>query len=229
MPDLSPVTEKDIAEFLIQTPEFFERQADLLASVRLFSPHGGRAVSLQERQAEMLREKIKVLEQRFMELMHHGTDNTILHEKLQNWVRQLLLTPRAAELPEAVLQGLRSEFGVPQAALRLWQLDPAHADQPFAQPVDAEVKKLAESLATPYCGVNSGFAPVQWLDEPEAAASLVLLPLGGKDAIFGLLVLASPDASRYQATMATDLLQRLADLASAALARLRADPDPGSD
>jgi uncharacterized protein YigA (DUF484 family) len=37
----------------------FERHAELLATVQLSSGHGSRAVSLQERQAGMLREKIR--------------------------------------------------------------------------------------------------------------------------------------------------------------------------
>ena len=49
--------------YLANTPGFFERHAELLAAVQLTSPHGQRAVSLQERQMEMLREKIKGLEQ----------------------------------------------------------------------------------------------------------------------------------------------------------------------
>jgi hypothetical protein len=53
------ITEDDIANYLANTPGFFERHAELLASIQLTSPHGQRAVSLQERQMEMLREKIK--------------------------------------------------------------------------------------------------------------------------------------------------------------------------
>ncbi|MFM8511223.1 MAG: DUF484 family protein, partial [Betaproteobacteria bacterium] len=55
------ITEADIANYLAHTPGFFERQAELLATIRLASPHGTRAVSLQERQMEMLRERIKGL------------------------------------------------------------------------------------------------------------------------------------------------------------------------
>ena len=58
---IPPITEDDIAEFLLRTPGFFERHAEVLAGVQLTSPHGQRAVSLHERQAEMLREKIKEL------------------------------------------------------------------------------------------------------------------------------------------------------------------------
>src|SRR5574343_293477 len=65
---MNPITEDDIADFLLNTPDFFERHAELLATVQLTSPHGHRAVGLQERQAEMLREKIRVLELRMMDM-----------------------------------------------------------------------------------------------------------------------------------------------------------------
>ena len=53
---MHPITEDDIANYLVHNPDFFHRHAELLSTVRLSSPHGQRAVSLQERQAEMLRE-----------------------------------------------------------------------------------------------------------------------------------------------------------------------------
>ena len=56
---MAPITEDDIANYLANTPDFFERHAELLAAVQLTHPHSQRAVSLQERQALMLREKIK--------------------------------------------------------------------------------------------------------------------------------------------------------------------------
>jgi uncharacterized protein YigA (DUF484 family) len=60
----------------------------------------------------------------------------------------------------------------------------------------------------------------------SSAQSLALLPLreGPIDSAtpaFGLLVLGSPDPQRFDATMGTDFLARMAELASAALLRLR--------
>ncbi len=218
-----PITEEDIAEFLIQTPDFFERHAELLTAVQLTSPHGGRAVSLQERQAEMLREKIKVLEQRLMEMMRHGTENMLIADKLLRWTRQLFLVHRAVDLPVVLVSEICAQFNVPQAALRLWDVAEAYAAEPFAHGASDDIKSLATSLTAPYCGVNAGFEAVQWLEDPEAAASLVLLPLRANASApaFGLLVLASPDGARYQAGMATDFLERIGELASAALSRLR--------
>ena len=57
--NIQGITEADIADYLANTPGFFERHAELLSSVQLTSPHGQRAVSLQERQMEMLRDRIK--------------------------------------------------------------------------------------------------------------------------------------------------------------------------
>ena len=54
---MNPITEDDIANYLGNNPDFFERHAQVLAPVRMTSPHGNRPVSLQDRQAEMLREK----------------------------------------------------------------------------------------------------------------------------------------------------------------------------
>jgi len=218
-----PVTEDDIAGYLLQAPDFFERHIDVLTGVRLTSPYGGRAVSLQERQAEMLREKIKVLERRLMEVMRNGNENLLLVDKFQHWARQLLLVPQPVNLPAVLVSEVMAQFGVPQAAIKVWGVSEAYAGEPFAQGVGEDVRSFASSLVTPYCGVNAGFDAVQWLDEPANAASLALIALreGASLPAFGLLVLASPDGQRYEAGMATDFLERIAELSSAALSRLR--------
>ena len=224
-PATPPITEEDIAEFLIHTPGFFERHAELLTAVQLTSPHGGRAVSLQERQAEMLRDKIKVLEQRLMEMMRHGNENMLIADRMLRWARQMFLVARPVDLPAVLISEMKSQFSVPQAALKLWDVAEVYAGEPFAQGASDDVRSLASSLTAPYCGVNAGFDAVRWLDDPQAAASLALIPLraGAAGPAFGLLILASPDSQRYQAGMATDFLERIAELASAALSRVRDD------
>ena len=222
---VTPITEADIAQFLVHTPDFFERNADLLGAVQLTSPHGGRAVSLQERQAEMLRDKIKLLEQRLMEMMRHGIENMLIADRMLRWARQMFLVARPVDLPAVLISEMKSQFSVPQAALKLWDVAEVYAGEPFAQGASDDVRSLASSLTAPYCGVNAGFDAVRWLDDPQAAASLALIPLraGAAGPAFGLLILASPDSQRYQAGMATDFLERIAELASAALSRVRDD------
>src|SRR5450830_1003602 len=179
-PGMNPITEDDIANYLANSPDFFERHAEVLASVQMTSPHGNRAVSLQERQVEMLRDKIKTLEGRIMDMIRHSNENAIIADKLQR----------------------------------------------FALGVSDDAKTFASSLTAPFCGANPGFEAVQWLAEPAAVVSLALLPLrvgaiGSASPAFGMLVLASPDPQRFHSGMGTDFLERMSELASAALTRLR--------
>ncbi|SFB67133.1 hypothetical protein SAMN05216344_10154 [Polaromonas sp. OV174] len=221
-PTENPITEDDIANFLANTPDFFERHAELLASVQLSGGHGNRAVSLQERQASMLREKIKGLETRVVDMIRHGQENVTIAAKMQGWTRKLLQTAQARELPGAIVQGLTSEFQIPQAAIKVWGVNGIFSDEGFASGVSSDVQAFASSLSTPYCGVNSGFEAVQWLPEPELALSLALVPLRAAGLpMVGLLVLASTDPQRFHEGMGTDFLEQLGELAGAALSRLR--------
>jgi len=216
------ITEDDIANYLANTPGFFERHAELLGAVQLGNPHGGRAVSLQERQMDMLREKLKGMEMAIIEMIRHGQENMAIADKLHRWTRALMLTSSAAELPDVLVRELIHQYMVPQAAVRLWGADPAFDGLRYTSGVGVDVKSFASSLTAPYCGVNSGFEAVQWVDEPARVMSMALIPLrqSGAPEAFGLLMLASPDATRYTADMGTEFLTRIGDVASAALSRL---------
>ena len=221
----NPITEDDIADYLSNTPDFFLRHAELLAAVQFTSPHSHRAVSLQERQAEMLREKIKVLEQRIMEMIRNGNENVMLSDKILRWARSLFLATDVQQLPAAIEQEIKQQFAVPQVGIRVWGVAPEHASQPFAVGVSEDAKLFASSLMEPFCGLNTGFEAVGWLEAPFSVTSLALIPLrvgvaGETGSAFGMLVLGSPDAHRFNSGMGTDFLARIGELASAALSRL---------
>ena len=237
------ITETDIANYLANTPSFFERQAELLSSVQLTSPHGQRAVSLQERQMEMLRDKIRGLEGKIIEMIRHGQDNVSIADRLHRWTRTLMLTQQPGELPDVLMRDLMHQFMIPQTGVRVWGAAPAFAALEVAKPVSDDVKIFADSLNQPYCGLNSGFEAAQWLEDPASAKSMAMIPLRvfspaasaqtlmptlsespsqpPAPASFGMLVLASPDATRYSADMGTEFLVRIGEIAAAALSRLR--------
>jgi uncharacterized protein YigA (DUF484 family) len=216
------ITENDIANYLANTPGFFERNADLLAAIQLTSPHGQRAVSLQERQMEMLRDKHRGLEHKIVEMVRHGQENTSIAEKLHRWVLAIMRTSNPGDLPDTLVSELRHQFMIPQAAIRIWGAADVFHVLPFARAVGDDVRSFANSLTHPYCGVNSGFEAVSWLEEPRTVMSMALIPLRPDDAseTFGMLVVASPDPTRYSADMGTEFLQRIGDIASAGLTRL---------
>ena len=226
--NIPPITEDDIANYLANTPDFFERHANVLATVQLTSPHGNRAVSLQERQAEMLREKIKGLELKAAEMIRHGQENSAIADRMQQWTRTLLLTREARELPRVVAKAVAEVFLVPQVAIKVWGVLPEFETEAYAQHASEDVRAFASSLSLPYCGANPGLEAAQWLDDGTAAASLALIPLraGAAPQAFGLLVLASADPQRFAADMGTSFLERIGELTSAALSRLRPEVQP---
>jgi len=216
------ITEDDIANYLANNPGFFERHADLLASVQLASPHGSRAVSLQERQMEMLRDRIKGLERKIMEMIRYGQDNMGIADRLHRWTRSTMLVRDPALLAPSLLRELQHLFMIPQAAVRIWGVDEEFQDLPCAAGVSDDVKIFATSLVAPYCGANSGFEASGWFDNAESVTSLALIPLrpDRQHTAFGLLALGSPDPTRYTPDMGVEFLAQVGDVAGAALYRL---------
>lgn len=211
-----------VAQYLIDHPEFFEQHAQLLGEVKLVSPLTGRAISLQERQMDIMRQKYQALERRLAELSRHAEENAGIASRFHAWTQTLLQSTGGADLANELTEGLRTHFNVPQVALRMWNVAPDYAGAAFASDVSDDLRLFANGLQAPYCGPNQDFEAVQWLDQADTICSTVMLPLGEPGQSFGLLVLGSPDPERFTLAMATDFLVRIAATASTAMAPLRA-------
>jgi uncharacterized protein len=217
------IDDNHVLAYLQEHPDFFERQSGLLGSIRLQSSHGGRAISLQERQMEVMREKHKVLEAKLADLIHIARDNDTIVDKMHHWTRELLNENDMSKLPDKVMSSLQQQFNVPLTALRLWGVKTQFTHLPTASAVPVETITLANSMMLPYCGMNNDFQAATWLPEQgHQARSLALLPLrvGADPKSFGLMVLASADPERFKASMQTAYLSSIAELASAALSHL---------
>ena len=163
-----------------------------------------------------------------MEMVRNSTENAAIAHKVHQWTGSLLQVRDPFDLPQAVVDGVRTLFDVPQAAVRVWEVAAPYIDADFTQGASEDARAFASSLTMPFCGPNLGFEPAAWLanEAGEPAQSLALLPLraGAIDSAtpaFGLLVLGSQDPQRFDATMGTEFLSRMAELASAALLRLK--------
>lgn len=211
-----------IAQFLLDHPHFFEEHAELLARIKLTSPLAGRTVSLQERQMEVLREKIKALEMRLSELLRIGQENDLIAHRFQTWTRSLLLARNDVDLPHTLVSGLQTIFSVPHATLRLWNVADDFAHAWFAAPASEDCRIFSNGLSAPFCGKNDDFEAASWLEEASTIQSIAMLALRAEEGgeAFGLLVLGSPDPARFTADMATDFLAQIGDTASAAVSCL---------
>jgi uncharacterized protein YigA (DUF484 family) len=220
----APLDSTLVAQYLTDHPQFFEEHADLLGEIKLASPLTGRAVSLQERQMEVLRDKYKTLELRMSNLMRLASENEAIANKFHRWTQVLLQAEDVGSMPHSVTSGLKNSFEVPQVTVRIWGAAPDYADEWFVKGVSEDARIFANSLLAPYCGANKDFEAVRWLDDPSAVVSTVIIPLrkpGDKQA-FGLLIMGSQDANRFTALMATDFLVHIGETSSTALAWLLA-------
>ncbi len=222
---MDALTDDDVAQFLATHPDFFDRHPEALARIAVPHRPEGQAVSLVERQSQILRDRIRTLELRLAEMLRHGQENDAIADRIVRWARTLLSVSDPADLPRVALDELLAQFNVPYGALRVWGVAPQYAQLPCAQPVSDDIVRLASSMQAPFCGSNVGFEAAGWMaSDPSAIRSLAMMPLrvGGAPEAFGLLALGSPDPDRFHITMGTAFLARIGELASAALARLRA-------
>ncbi len=63
---------------------------------------------------------------------------------------------RRRDLPGAVVEGITTEFLIPQAAIKVWDVKRHFSDESFATGVSEDARAFASSLGAPYCGVNLG-------------------------------------------------------------------------
>ena len=209
---------RDVAQYLREHPKFFEEYADEIAAIFVPHPHGGHAIPIAERQIFSLREKNGELAAKLAELIRFGNENDAIAERLHRSTLALFSAPDLETTLAVLYHSLREDFGVPQLAARLWGRVPEQSYLPELAATSLDVREYAARLDAPYCGPEAVAESREWFEGSQPPASFAFLPLRTAQT-FGVLALASPDATRFQEGHGTVYLTRLADLASIALAR----------
>lgn len=214
-----------VVDYLTQDPGFFERHPELLETLVLPHSRGGSAVSLIERQVEVLRDKNQSLESRLNTLVHVARANEALVGKIHRLTRRLLTTTDRQSVINQLRLSLTEDFQLPDSALLLFGLGALDlAIDRFVGVIDAKDPGLAtfESLLShgkPRCGpIREAQRDFLFGSEGSHIQSAALLPLGGARP-FGLLAIGSPDVDHFNPAMSTEFLANIAELASDALAR----------
>lgn len=217
------LADDDITSWLQANPEFFQRNPELLASFRL--PHAtGGAVSLVERQIEVLRDRTHTADARLAELVSIARANEQLATKIHQFARRLMRAPTRHEILVQIERGFREEFDCNQTVLLLFGHDVDTSDLRFVRQVAANDSNLAgfENLLAsgkPRCGqIRDSQRDFIFGPESSSVGSVALVPLAS-DAPLGLLVLGSLSRERFHPGMSTDFLAQLGELISDALAR----------
>src|SRR5436190_20513915 len=154
----------DLARFLRANPQFFDQNPELLESIHVPHPYGGRAIPLAERQTVALREKVKGLEAKLGELIKYAEENDQISEKVHRLSVALAGARDFPALTRSLYFHLREDFAVPHVALRVWgKAVPADFDE--AKPVGERERHQASMMGAPQCGPAQGNAFVGWFGD----------------------------------------------------------------
>ena len=122
------LTADQVAEFLRQNPGFFENHVDVLMNLQIPHPHGGRTVSISERQILALRDKTRQLESKLREIIEFGEENDAIGEKIHRSafvvaishfgiVRLAEQSGKARSLEQGVFTAMHGDHAKPQCFL----------------------------------------------------------------------------------------------------------------
>lgn len=210
---------EDVARYLHDHPEFFDQYAEMLTLVTLPDPHSGRAISITEKQLFNLRDKVRTLEAKLVELIGFGEENDSISDKVHGLAVALIAATDHAGVVRALYSHLGGAFAVPHVGLRLWGLGGSGVE---SDPVSGELMAFAAGLTKPYCGAVAGQEALAWFGESGSSLrSMAQVPLreaGGLS--FGLLVMASEEPTRFYPELGTLYLERIGEMAAAALLRV---------
>lgn len=193
-----------VAEWLLATPGFFERHKDLLSKVQLKSPHGDKAISLQEKQMTLLRDQNRDLNLRLSEMLRFGAENDRTQNLMVDWINQLLAEKDRLRAISTITDGLKNIFTLGQVK--------------FIEADKLSEETISTLKQTPYCGPVAS-APkglMEWVEGgSESMAALFLT--SHKD--HGVLLLISPSKNRFTKEMGIVYLCQLGQLAATTLGR----------
>ena len=222
------LTDAKVADYLQSSPDFFERNAALLAKLRL--PHvrdKAATVSLVERQVEVLRDRNVALERRLKELVDVARANDGLADRIHHLSQRLIRAHDQGQTIDAIERSMREDFDAMHAVLVLFIGDsqPREPDTRrflrFEDAGAADIKMFDTLLQSgkPRCGqIRDSQRDYLFGRDTIEIGSVALTPLGPKGSL-GILAIGASDAERFHPAMSTDFLTRIGDLIAHALTR----------
>ncbi len=215
--------EEAVSRYLEGNPDYFDRRPDILAAIHL--PHVGRgkAVSLIERQVQVLRDRNLALQQQLRELVTVARDNDILSERLHRFAVAMVDSASLDDVLDTAKDMLQQEFKLDAVVILLNAEAHAHSGRPeFVTAADEKFQELVAQCTTkaPICGGKYGAETMAYLFSEQAGEIKSTALIALKDPLHeGLLCMGSRDPHRFHPEMGTVYLVRLGQLLMRAAAR----------
>ena len=224
-PEQKKVTADQVAAWLREHKDFFQHRPELLELIRLPDPRG-QAVSLLERQAQILRERNEELRDRLNHLIDVARDNDQLFEKTRKLTLSLIEQRAPEALFRTLVDSLQKDFGSDAVALIVYDRD-LNLSGELRKNVRCEAyADLHEALQTmlrsgnAFCGVLRPAELEQLFPEDAEdvkSAAMVPLEFNGKQ---GLLAIGSFDAQHFRSSLGTLFVTHLGEVLARRLAEL---------
>lgn len=220
-----PATDaQTVSDYLTSHPDFFDKHPEVLAALQL-NHTSGKAVSLIERQVQILRSQNQDLKKRLLDLVDVARDNDRLSERVHRLILDLLNAGSLTELIDNLEHNLRSEFMADAIVLHLPALDESRQRECGVRPlvIDDALKNLLPTPLVdnrPQCGrLKREQAEFLFGDQAAAIESCAVIPLGNH-ASTGLLSIGSREVNRFNPCMGTLFLSHLGELIAGLLGRI---------
>lgn len=214
--DAEETNPDQISRYLSSHPEFFDDHPNLVAELRL-SHSSGKAVSLVERQIQVLRDQNKELKRKLLELIDVARDNDRLNQRMHQLTLDLLKADSIGVLLSTLDDHLRNEFNVDEIRVHLvgYETEPNHDSAALRLDIDESIQELfktAFSENRPQCGrLSQQQLEFLFQDQATTIRSAVVVPLGVR-AEYGLLAIGNREAHRFSAGMDTLFMSHLGEL-----------------
>jgi uncharacterized protein YigA (DUF484 family) len=215
------LSEREVVAYLKQHSDFLSRHPDLLEAIEL-RHRSGSAVSLIEKQVDMLRAKNQRLEDRMARLLEAARENERRTESVQRLARTLIRAPSLAAVAAGLVKCMREDFGIDSVFVGVTAGQFKRHDIAGIVPIEAD-GRLAHAFEDFFrtrlieCGpIAADKAALLFgkLDQPVASAAVVPLE---KEKSFGMLALGSADPKRFQPRQGKLFLELTAELVAAAI------------
>jgi len=198
------LSDQDVAEFLLDNPDFFTRQPELLTQLHVTHNERG-VVSLVEVQLERLRDRVRELEGEINTLVVAAGKNSELFEIFARAQQQLFQTHNIYQAL-VILEELSSQLQL-DFSLRLFD---SFDDNLYLERKAFESFRVAHlSHRSVYMGRLRKQESELLFRQPPHLGSYVVLPLGIEHPI-GVLSFASADGGHFQPAMDTLFVEQLA-------------------
>lgn len=218
---VADLSEEQVAAYLRAQPDFLLRHPELLEHLEV-NHSAGSAISLIERQVDLLRGKNIRLEDRLSNLLGNAAENERRATSVHKLARTLIRAPSLAAVIAGLRSCMREDFGIDEVFVGVNPVSYKRNDiEGFAplEPEGALVRAMDNFLRTRLieCGpIDPARAKLLFPKAEAPVLSAAIVPLE-KEKSLGLLALGSKDAERFLPRQGKLFLEMTAELVAAAL------------